>query len=246
MPDRLKSHLLRELWEEIATITKGIFDRPLQTGKLPVDWMKANDMPVLKKGDESLASNYIPISLIVKHLDGQVLMYDLQHGFREKRSCETQLIMFIEDLTRNASLGNKTDIILFDFSLGCLARSVTCLATDACLTADPGVASSITFPSHTFVEIDHEIISTVILFPSAYSFKKGCCLLQAKYVHELLVNCLFKPAQEKSVVRQTDRPAMTIAFVLGRKATKQTHKQNSTFQKPLIKSITANFGAASI
>ena len=34
--------------------------------------------------------------------------------------------------------------------------------------------------SHTFVEIDHEIISTIILLPSADSFKKGCCQLQAK------------------------------------------------------------------
>ena len=58
--------------------------------------------------------------------------------------------------------------------------SVTCLATDASLTADPGVASSIPARSHTFVEIDHEIISTVILLPSAESFKKGCCQLQAK------------------------------------------------------------------
>ena len=30
------------------------------------------------------------------------------------------------------------------------------------------------------MEIDHEIISTVILLPSAESFKKGCCQLQAK------------------------------------------------------------------
>ena len=46
-----------------------------------------------------------------------------------------------------------------------------------------GVASSIPARSHTFVEIDHEIISTVILLPSTESFKKGCCQLQAKYVH---------------------------------------------------------------
>ena len=59
-------------------------------------------------------------------------------------------------------------------------QSVTCLATDACLTADPGVASSIPAWYHTFVEIDHEIISTVILLPSADLFKKGCCQLQAK------------------------------------------------------------------
>ena len=54
---------------------------------------------------------------------------------------------------------------------GRVAQSVTCLATDACLTADPGVASSIPARSHTFVKIDHEIISTVILLPSADSFK---------------------------------------------------------------------------
>ena len=63
---------------------------------------------------------------------------------------------------------------------GRVAQSVTRLATDACLTADPGVASSIPARYHTFVEIDHEIISTVILLPSADLFKKGCCQLQAK------------------------------------------------------------------
>ena len=63
---------------------------------------------------------------------------------------------------------------------GRIAQSVKCLATDASLTADPGVASSIPARSHTFVEIDHEIISTVILLPSAESFKKGFCQLQAK------------------------------------------------------------------
>ena len=65
-------------------------------------------------------------------------------------------------------------ILLFDCSLR------PNLATDASLTADPGVASSIPAWSHTFVEIDHEIFSTVILLPSAESFKKGCCQLQAK------------------------------------------------------------------
>ena len=61
-----------------------------------------------------------------------------------------------------------------------VAQSVTCLGTDASLTADQGVESSISARSHTFAEIDHEIISTVILLPSAESFKKGCCQLLAK------------------------------------------------------------------
>ena len=55
-----------------------------------------------------------------------------------------------------------------------------CPATDVCLTADPGVVCSNPTLSHTFVEIDHEIISVLILLPSAESFKKGCCQIQVK------------------------------------------------------------------
>ena len=80
---------------------------------------------------------------------------------------------------------------------GRVAQSVTCLATDACLTADPGVVSSIPAWYHTFVKIDHEIISTVILLPSADSFKKGCCQLQAKYEHKPLAQA----CPGKSVVK---------------------------------------------
>ena len=43
-----------------------------------------------------------------------------------------------------------------------------------------GVASLIPARSHTFGEIDHEIIFMAILLPSAESFKKGCCQLQGK------------------------------------------------------------------
>ena len=74
---------------------------------------------------------------------------------------------------------DKTKILMTNGRLlGHAVQSVICLATDGSLTVDPGVASLI--QSHTFVEIDHEIISTVILLPSAESFKKGSCQLQAK------------------------------------------------------------------
>ena len=84
---------------------------------------------------------------------------------------------------------------------GRLAQSVTCLVTDASLTADPGVASLIPARSHTFVEIDHEIFSTVILLPSAESFKKGCCQLQAKVCARSTGLLLVQACPGKSVVR---------------------------------------------
>ena len=58
---------------------------------------------------------------------------------------------------------------------------------------DPG-------PVPYFAEIDHEIISTTILLPSTDS-EKVVAGYKGKYVHKVLVNCLVKLAQEKSVVR---------------------------------------------
>ena len=76
---------------------------------------------------------------------------------------------------------------------GRVAQSVTYL------TADPGVAISIPAWSHTFMEIDHEIISTVILLPSANP-RRFVVSYKGKYLHKVLVNHLVKLAQEKSVV----------------------------------------------
>ena len=75
-----------------------------------------------------------------------------------------------------------------------------CLTAEMCLTADPGVVSSISARSHTFVEIDLELISTTVFLPSADS-RRVVVSYKRKYVHEVLVNRLVKLAQEKSVVR---------------------------------------------
>ena len=83
------------------------------------------------------------------------------------------------------------------FKPGRVAQLVTCLATDACLTADPGVTSSILVRFYTLVEIDHEMISTVIFLLPLIHSRRVAVSYKRKYVQELLVNRLFKPAQEK-------------------------------------------------
>ena len=88
------------------------------------------------------------------------------------------------------------DYFIPGYMPGRIAQSVTCLATDACLTA-----SSIPARYHTLVEIDHEMISTVILLPSADSFKKGCCQLQAKVCARITGKPLVQACPGKSVVR---------------------------------------------
>ena len=69
-----------------------------------------------------------------------------------------------------------------------------------CLTAGPGVASFILALYHTFLEINHEIISTAIFLLSPDS-RRVVVSYKRKYVQEVLVNPLVKLAQEKSVVR---------------------------------------------
>ena len=69
-----------------------------------------------------------------------------------------------------------------------------------CLTADPGVTSLIPTRSHSFMEIDHEIFSTTILLHSAVA-RRVVVSYKRKYVHEVLIKCLVKFAQEKSVVK---------------------------------------------
>ena len=55
-------------------------------------------------------------SNLTKHLNNHNILYDLQHGFRERRSCETQLIQLVDEFVRNLSSGHQTDRVLLDFS----------------------------------------------------------------------------------------------------------------------------------
>ena len=109
-PDEMCGRVLKELSTIISRPLTLIFQKTLETGKIPYDWKHANVCPVFKQGDKHNAINYRPISLtcilckimehiiasnLMKHLESNNILYDLQHGFRSSRSCETQLTSFI-------------------------------------------------------------------------------------------------------------------------------------------------------
>ena len=53
---------------------------------------------------------------ILKHCSEHNILTDAQHGFREKRSCETQLVTLVHDLATGMAGGGQVDMILLDFS----------------------------------------------------------------------------------------------------------------------------------
>ena len=59
---------------------------------------------------------HIVASNLTKHLANFNILFELQHGFREKRSCETQLVMLVDKISKNMQMEKQTDLILLDFS----------------------------------------------------------------------------------------------------------------------------------
>ena len=60
---------------------------------------------------------HIVCSSIYAHLDENKILSDVQHGFRKKRSCETQLIITVDDLAQILnSVGGQADVKFLDFS----------------------------------------------------------------------------------------------------------------------------------
>lgn len=130
-PDELSPHVLQELAIEIAPIITHVFQKSVSSGLIPEHWRTANITPIFKKGDHASPSNYRPVSLtcvcskllehiivkhIMSHLEYHNILVDSQHGFRSRRSCETQLLTFVHELAKNMQGGGQTDIVLMDFS----------------------------------------------------------------------------------------------------------------------------------
>ena len=52
----------------------------------------------------------------MKHVDHHQILSDCQHGFRARRSCETQLVTQINDLSSSLDRGDQTDMVILNFS----------------------------------------------------------------------------------------------------------------------------------
>ena len=108
-----------------------VFQASLNQCNLPADWKVAHVLPVFKKGDKSSPNNYGPISLtcfcckILEHIvysniftrlnQANILCED-QHGFRERRCYESQLITTVDDFAQCLNNKGLIHAIFLDFA----------------------------------------------------------------------------------------------------------------------------------
>ena len=129
--DHLRPMVLREISSAIAPTLQLIFHKSYISGIVPLDWKTANIAPIYKKGPKQLLINYRPVSLtcicsklmehivasqITDHLTENNILFQNQHGFRSKLSCDTQPLEFIQDMHSNLHLGQQIDAVVMDFS----------------------------------------------------------------------------------------------------------------------------------
>ena len=132
-PDGIKAKFLLEFASELCPALTMIFNASLNQGEVPREWKHAFIVPVYKGNGKSRCDpeSYKPISLtsivcktmehilyskIMTHLTDNNILSESQHGFREKRSCKTQLLLTVDDFANNLNQGGQTDSVLLDFS----------------------------------------------------------------------------------------------------------------------------------
>ena len=110
--EEIPARVLKELAPSIAPRLGYVFQQSYDKGAVPSGWTKALVAAIHEKDSKSNRANCRPISItslcckvmehimlshIAKHLAANNILIDQQHAFRQRFSCETQLISAIID-----------------------------------------------------------------------------------------------------------------------------------------------------
>ena len=130
-PDGIPAFLYNQYSNELANPVKLLWNLSLASGHMPEGTIIAIITPIFKKGDKSIAANYRPVALtnhltkifervlrkaLVKHLEGNKLMNDSQHGFRKGHSTVTQILTYYDSVLTMLEQNQQVEAIYLDFS----------------------------------------------------------------------------------------------------------------------------------
>ena len=128
--DGIPAIFLKSCARELCTPLAFIIQQTINLKAVPNDWREAMITPIFKKGDRTSPGNYRPVSLTsicckiaehiivsqtMAHLEKHHLLSENQHGFRRKRSCETQLMLTTHDFAQALNRRSQIDVAVLDF-----------------------------------------------------------------------------------------------------------------------------------
>ena len=129
--DEVPPLMLQQCAVQLAVPLCNLFNHSMRVGKVPTEWKTYVVSPIFKSGNRTAPQNYRPVALlsvvskVMESLIDDVMcdfaerggrLHDAQHGFRGKRSCQTNLIEATDRYTRAIDTGVQLDVIFLDFS----------------------------------------------------------------------------------------------------------------------------------
>ena len=130
-PDGVWTRILHQLADTLSYPLSLIFSKLFNEGLVPDLWRRAHVCPVYKKGTKGDTGNYRPVSLtcvlckvmeslirdvIVQPLSSHNLIRASQHGFMAGRSTVTNLLAYMETLTKLLDDDQAVDVLYLDFA----------------------------------------------------------------------------------------------------------------------------------
>ena len=131
-PDGIPGILLKNCIDTLASPLTKFWNHSSEIGRIPIRLKKAFILPTLKPGaSKNDPASFRPISqtsqlmkvhersvkrFLQSHLEVNGFLNSFQYGFREKRSCLAQLLVFYDSILSNIENGANQDCIYLDFS----------------------------------------------------------------------------------------------------------------------------------
>ena len=129
--DQISIRILKICGKIISKRVECIFCECLNSGLFPLEWKKANLVPVYKKGDKQCLINYRPVSLLpicgkifeklifnemFKFFNEKYLISPKPSGFKPGDSCINQLISITHEIYEALDAGFKVRSVFLDIS----------------------------------------------------------------------------------------------------------------------------------